>query len=352
MRAAVQYAPHDVRVEDVPTPVAGPGEVLVKIAYAGVCGTDPEIYEGRFGLMKTPGWPKGPKTEGHEASGVIEAVGPGCLEGYQPGQRVAMGFRATCGACHQCRNGREHYCEHVTVASGSFAEYAVYRESLVHVLPDGLSLRAGALLEPLSVAIHTIDLAAIKTGQTVAISGAGPIGLLALQLAARSGASRILLSEPVAAKRELALRLGADVAVDPLAGGLEAAAAEATEGRGFDVVIDASGNPRAAAAALGLAGPCGTVVWAGVYPDDQPIPVNAFDLYAKELTLRSVSLSPYSFRRALAMLARLDVEALVSEVRPLEDLAEVLATHRQRGAIKTLIAPSGDPAGEPRRSAS
>jgi len=108
----------------------------------------------------------------------------------------------------------------------------------------------------------------------------------------------------------------------------------------------------AAAATLDLAGPCGTVVWAGVYPDDAPIPVNAFQMYAKELTLRSVSLSPYSFRRALALMPKLDLAALVSEVRALEDLAEVLATHRSRGAIKTLIAPSGEPSGAHARSAS
>jgi L-iditol 2-dehydrogenase len=339
MKAAVQYAPHDVRVEDVPEPAPGPGEIKVRIAYAGVCGTDPEIFEGRFALMKTPGWPKGPKIEGHEASGVIAEIGPGCVQGYRVGQRVAMGFRAACGACYHCRTGMEHFCDHPAIAGGSFAEFAIYRESLVYALPDEIDLRIGAMLEPTSVALHTIDLAGVRTGSTVAISGAGPIGLLSLQLALRSGAATVLVSEPVEAKRRLAESLGATHTVDPTAQDIEKLALELTEGRGFDVVIDASGNLRAAGQALDLAAPRGTVVWAAVYPDDVPVPVNAFLMYLKELTIRSVSLSPYSFTRALAMLPHLDLEPLISAVRPLEDLPEVLRTHRTSAAIKTLIQP-------------
>lgn len=339
MKAAVQYAPHDVRVEDVPEPTPGPGEIKVRIAYAGVCGTDPEVYEGRFALMKTPGWPKGPKIEGHEASGFIEEIGPGCIQGYRVGQRVAMNFRSPCGTCYHCRAGMEHFCDNVALAGGSFAEYALYKEAAIYALPIEVDLKIGALLEPTSVALHTIDLAGVRTGSSVAISGAGPIGLLALQLALRSGAATVLVSEPMEPKRRLAERLGATHTIDPLAEDIEAVALELTGGRGFDVVIDASGNLKAAAQALQIAAPRATVVWAAIYPDDVPVPVNAFLMYLKELTIRSVSLSPYSFPRALALLPHLDLEPLISEIRPLVDLPEILRTHKTSGAIKTLIQP-------------
>ena len=210
MKAAIQYAPFDVRVENVPEPKPGPGEIKVKIAYCGVCGTDPEIFDGSFGLMKTPEWPKGPFTYGHEASGVIAELGDGLVQGYQVGQRVAMNFRSYCGGCYYCRNKMEHMCEHVSPAGGAFAEYAIYKESAIYPIPDELSLEHGALLEPTTVALHAVDLANIAPGKTVAISGAGTIGLLILEIALRAGAAKVMVSDPIPGKRRLAERLGAD----------------------------------------------------------------------------------------------------------------------------------------------
>lgn len=339
MKAAVQHAPHLVKIEDVPEPATGPDQVKVEIAYCGVCGTDIEIYEGRFGLMHTEGWPKGPKIEGHEASGVIVEVGSDVKHGYQVGQRVAMNFRSYCGGCYYCRNKMEHFCRHTVPASGAFAEYAVYNENAVYALPEEVSLEVGALLEPLSVALHVTDLANIRPGRTVAISGAGPLGLLTLELAVRAGASKVLVSEPIAEKRELARSLGADVTVDPLTEDLQEAARELTEGRGFDTVIEASGNLNAAKQAVGLADNCGTVVWAGVYPYEADIPVNPFYLYEKELTIRSANVSPYSFPRSLNMLSKLEITPLISGVFPLDEIVAVFESQRKGNAIKTLIRP-------------
>ncbi len=339
MKAAVQYGPHDVRVEDVAEPRCGPGQIKVKIDYCGVCGTDLEIYEGRFGLMYTEGWPKGPKIEGHEAAGAIVEVGSGTRQGYEVGQRVAMNFRSSCGACYYCRDGREHFCDHVTMSGGSFAEYALYEESAVHPLPDDVSTRKGALLEPLTVAMHVTDQAAIRPGATVAVSGAGTIGLLSVMLAVRSGASTVLVSEPVASKRRLAESLGATVTVDPLNEDVVAVGRSATEGRGFDSVIEISGNLGAAQTALKLVDKCGTLVWAGVYPHEESIPVRPFDLYAGELTIRSAMVSPYLFPRSVNLLSRLDVEPLISATYPLERIVDAFENHRSGDAIKTLIQP-------------
>ncbi|MHB8868001.1 MAG: zinc-dependent alcohol dehydrogenase [Thermoleophilia bacterium] len=339
MKAAVQYGPKDVRVEDVPEPRCGSGEVKVKIEYCGVCGTDLEIYEGVFGLMFTEGWPKGPKIEGHEAAGTIVEVGPDTRQGYQVGQKVAMNFRSPCGACDYCRDGREHFCEHVTMSGGAFAEYAIYAESAIHLLPAGVSTRTGAMLEPLTVAMHVTDQAAIRRGATVAVSGAGTIGLLCLMLAVRSGASTVLVSEPVEAKRRLAEQLGATMTVDPLNEDIGAVAREATAGRGFDSVIEMSGNLRAARTALTLADKCGTIVLAGVYPHQETIPLSPFDLYASELTIKSAMVSPYLFPRSVNLLSRLDVEPLISATYPLEGIVDAFENHRNGIAIKTLIQP-------------
>lgn len=339
MKAAVQYGPGDVRVEDVPEPRPGPDEVKVKIEYCGVCGTDFEIFEGRFGLMQTPKWPKGPKIEGHEASGTIVELGSGVRQGYQVGQRVAMNFRCACGACYYCRNKMEHFCTHVSIATGAFAEYAVYKESAIYVLPDDVSLETGALLEPLSVVVHAIDLANIRPGSSVAISGGGTLGLLLLQLAVRAGAARVLVSEPQEEKRRLALGMGADVAVDPRSEDVLEMGRGLTEGRGFDTVIEASGNLGAARQALLMADKCGTVVWAAVYAADAEVPVNPFYLYANELTIRSVNVSPYSFPRAVRLLSKLDLQPIVTSIEKLDNIVHVFKHQRSTANIKTLITP-------------
>ncbi len=274
MKAAVMRGIGNIKMEEVPEPELGPNQIKVKIAYCGLCGTDPENLEGRFGLVPPEAY-KQPRILGHEASGTIAEIGKD-IKGYKVGQRVACNFSGACGACYYCRNKMEHFCQRRIPASGSFAEYAVYPESAIYILPDDVSLEIGALLEPTSVAVHAIDLANIHTGGTVAISGAGPIGLLCLEIALKAGAARAMVSEPIAEKRQLAKKLGADVVVDPMKEDLLATGKKLTEGRGFDTVIEASGNQGAAKQAISLADNGGTIVWAAVYPKDSEIRCAAF----------------------------------------------------------------------------
>lgn len=339
MKAALTYAPFDVRVEEVPEPTPGPGEVKVKIAYCGICGTDPDIYDGSFGLLKAPWWPKPPFATGHEASGVIAELGPGLLGGYKVGQRVAMNFRTYCGVCYYCRSMREHHCEHVTSYEGGFAQYALYGEGAIYPLPDHLSLEHGAFLEPVTIALHAVDRANITPGKTVAISGAGTIGLLVLQIVIRAGAARVFVSDPIPEKREMAKRLGADWTVDPLTEDMVAVGREHTEGRGFDSVFEASGKLTAAKECIGLADKCGTIVWAGVYPEEAELAVNPYSMFASELTLRSTLLAPYAFPRGLKLLSKLDLDPLLTEIVPLEDIAKALAGRKTSTAIKILVKP-------------
>ncbi len=336
MRAAVQKAINLVEVEDVPEPVARPDQIKVKIAFAGICGTDIEILEGKFGLVKTPTFPK---IEGHEASGTIVEVGGATKLGYQVGQRVALVPVAPCGACYFCRNGQEGFCTHGTEYSGAFAEYGVYAEGQVFPIADEVSFEVGTLLEPLSIALRTNELGGVGPGKTVAILGAGPIGMLSLTVAAHSGAAKILVSEPVPYKREFAERLGATATVDPLSQDLEKIAAGLTDGLGFDAVFDCTGKLAGAEQAVRLAGPGGQVVWAAVYPVGGLVQVEPWALYEKDLGIHGVFQSPYFLPRANKMLSVLDLKPLISHIYPLKDINQAFQDQIHGKVMKALIKP-------------
>jgi (R,R)-butanediol dehydrogenase/meso-butanediol dehydrogenase/diacetyl reductase/L-iditol 2-dehydrogenase len=278
-----------------------------------------------------------PRVGGHEASGTIAEIGSE-VKGFKIGQKVAMNFRSYCGSCYYCRNMMEHYCQAVIPATGSYAEYAVYHKSAVYALPDNVSLEVGALLEPVSVAVHAIDLANIRPGSSVAILGAGPIGLLLQEVAIIAGAAKVLVSEPVESRRKLAKKLGATVVVDPIHEDLDAASKKLTDGRGFDTVLDASGKLAVAKQALYLADKCGTIVWAAMYPNGAEVPVPPSLMYDKELTIRGVFVSPYSFERALALLPVLNLEPLIS-IMPIEQIDEAFHGLLAGKGIKVLIKP-------------
>ena len=334
MKAAVLKGPNNLEVKDVPEPQPGPDEVKVKIAYCGICGTDPEIIEGRF---IPPEWTESTvKIPGHESSGTVVAVGEK-VRNFKVGQRVACNFRSPCGSCYYCRSGMENFCEAPIPTSGGFAEYCVYKESAVYSLPAHIGLDVGAFLEPVSIAVHVVDIANIYPGASVALLGGGPIGLLSLQIAIRAGAVKTLLSEPVAEKRDLARKLGANVTVDPLHEDLEAVAKKMTDGHGFRSVIDASGRPSVAKQAVPLADKGGTIVWAAVYPSEARIEVPPFYMYQNELSIRSVFLSPYCFPRALDLLSVLDIKSLVTDTMPLADIVRAFEMHKQGKSVKILV---------------
>jgi len=335
VKAAVLKEIGVLEVQDVPEPKTALDQIKVKIAYSGICGTDPEIVEGRFVPPKPP---LGPNILGHEASGTIVEIGKDIKGDFKIGQKVAMNFRSSCGACYYCTNKMEHFCERMSPASGAMAEYAVYNESAVFPLPDGLPLDIGALLEPVSVAVHTIDIAQVKVGDTVIITGAGTIGMLLLQLGIRSGAAKVLVSEPIAEKRKLAKELGADVVVDPVKENLEEAAKKLTNGRGFNVCLEASGKIAVAKQLIYLTENCGTIVWCAVYPRDAEVGVLPFYMYQKELTIRSILVSPYSFRRAMSMLPKLNLKPLIT-VYPLKDVVKAFEAHKAGKGVKVMLQP-------------
>jgi len=322
-----------VEVVDFPEQPLGPEDVRVRVAYAAICGSDPHLAEGYFGTDVPIGL-------GHELSGVVEALGERAhRNGLKVGDRVAGNFLRFCGTCRPCQEGKQQFCEHIQEYNRpGMAETITWHESQVYKLPDSVSLLKGCLLEPTSVAVRIADKTRVRVGDRVAIVGGGPIGQLALQVMRMYGATSLTMIEPIAARREMAARHGAEFVIDPVAEDQFARTDEITEGRGYDVVIDASGSTRAVKGILDIAAKGGTVVYGAMYPADFEMPLNLSDyLYLKELTLTGVFVSPYAFPRALQILPHLDVDELTAAVFDLDDASEAFAVHVSGEHPKVVI---------------
>ncbi len=344
MKAAIMQEGGGFLVQDIPEPPdPDPDWVKVKIAYCGICGSelhsiDPEYTSGRPQIRRsTKEVSIYRRIGGHEASGTVVAVGSN-VKGIEAGQRVGMNFRTPCGTCYYCRNKMEHFCERIIPATGAYAGYALYHANAVYHLPDSVSLEVGALLEPLSVAVHAVDLAEVRPGCTMAIMGAGPIGILTLEVALKAGATKVLVSEPVESRRKLAKQLGATVVVDPRTDDLNKVAGELTGGRGFDRIIEASGKRAVAEQALTLADRCGIVVCLAVYPFGTEIGVPSLHFNGKELTIKGVVISPYCFPRSVNLLSELELEPLIS-IRPVDEINEAYQDLLAGKGMKVLLEP-------------
>jgi L-iditol 2-dehydrogenase len=322
-----------IGVVDFPEQPLGPEDVRVRVAYAAICGSDPHLAEGFFGTDVPIGL-------GHEISGVIEALGERATRtGLKVGDRVAGNFLRFCGTCGPCRDGQQQFCEFIQDYNRpGMAETVTWHESQVYKLPDNVSLLKGCLLEPTSVAVRIADKTNIRVGDRVAICGGGPIGQLALQMMKMNGATSLTLIEPIAERREMALRHGADYVIDPIAENQGIRADEITDGRGYDIVIDASGSPRAVQGLLDIAAKGGTVIYGAMYPHDFEMPLNLSDyLYLKELTLTGVFISPYTFPRALQILPHLNLDELTQSVIDLENAADAFEVHISGKFPKVVI---------------
>jgi (R,R)-butanediol dehydrogenase/meso-butanediol dehydrogenase/diacetyl reductase/L-iditol 2-dehydrogenase len=348
MKAVVVKEVGLLDIQDVPEPEPNDDEIKVKIAYAGICGSDPKLVDSKGPSPRLDGaigWPKkmtpkpgGVRILGHEASGTIVKIGKDIKGDFKIGQHVAMNFKNYCGACYYCANGMQHFCQRAAMFWGLMAEYAVFKESLVFPLPEDLPLDVGAFLEPVSVAVHTLDIARMKVGDSVIITGGGTIGLLILQLAIKSGASKVLVSEPIAEKRKLAKQFGADVVVDPLKENLLDISNNLTDGKGFNICFEASGIPSIARQLILLAEARGNIVWAATYPGGLDVGVPIEYMYFRELTIHSVFLSPYSFPRAVQMLPKLDLKPLIT-VYPLEEVVKAFEAHKRGKDVKIMLQP-------------
>jgi len=298
---------------DCPIPETGFRQVKVKIAYAALCATDVHVVTmGMFGA-------KPPSPLGHEGSGTIVELGEGTeFSGLKVGDKVCLSPSEFCGICPDCKRGMTQYCTH-GARVGLFAEYAVVDISKVFKIPDDADLLAHCIVEPANCAVRAMDLAPIRHGATVAISGVGGIGSIVLNMLLLSGATQITAIDPVPAKRKLALDMGAQYVIDPTAESIEDRAADITNGEGFDYVFEVSGVPAAARPALNIMARCGTVVYFAVFPPEYEIPLNLFDLYMKEGRIQTVFTTHTLMPRTINLIPRLQTDKIIGKVIPLSD---------------------------------
>ena len=334
MKAAVFYAPGDLRIEERAMPEPLPGEVLIRVGACGVCGTDRHINHGACNA--TP-----PVVLGHEYGGIVAGLGDG-IDDLALGDQIVVDPNIVCGRCPPCRKGKVQLCENLLALGvnldGGFAEFSLASRSQCHPLPSGVSPMAGAMAEPLACCVHGIDRARIRAGDRVAVLGAGAIGLMLVQLARLNGASYVLVSDPAPARRRMALELGADEAIDPMrANPLERGGA--LEG-GADVVIEAVGSAVTAAQAIAWAASGATVLWFGVAPPGDTVSLEPSLVFGKELTIVGARINPFTHSRALALLAsgEIVVEPLITKSIGLEALPGLLADG-PGDEIKVLVRP-------------
>lgn len=339
MKSAVFYAKEDLRIENIEKPTPKAGEVLIKVMACGICGTDVHIYHGDEGAAATP-----PRTVlGHEFAGVVEAVGEG-VTAVKAGDRVCIDPNKLCNECYYCKSGIGHFCESMigigTTVNGGFSEYCAVPQSQVYKIADTTTFEMAAMTEPVACCVHGIDMCEISCGDTVAVIGGGMIGMIMLQLAKISGAGRVIMIEPVAEKREIAKKLGADICIDPISEDAEKVIADNGIER-VSAVIECVGKPATMEQAIKIAGRKSVVMMFGLTAPDDTITVKPFEIFKKEIVLKASFINPYTQKRALELIdnGKIDVSSIVYGVEPLDKLPEILANASLRAKGKFIINP-------------
>ncbi|WP_245923478.1 zinc-dependent alcohol dehydrogenase [Paractinoplanes atraurantiacus] len=310
----------EIRLHEEERPVPGDGERLVEVTSVGICGSDLHWFtEGGIGDAVLPR----PLVLGHEMAGVIRG-------GADDGVRVAIDPAIPCETCEECRAGHPNLCTRIVFAGhgdcdGGLRQFMAWPAHRLHRLPDGLSDDEGAMLEPLGVALHAMDLSHLRMASTVAVVGCGPIGLLLVQLAHLGGATRVLASDPLPHRQKAAESLGAEPA------GSEAVA---------DVVFEVSGSDGAVEASLRLARPGARVVLVGI-PDGDRTTFSAALARRKGLTLVMVRRMGEVYPRAIDLAERglVSLKPLVSHTFPLGDVENAMSTASSRTGVKVVVHP-------------
>ena len=337
MKAGVFYSKNDLRVEEIPKPSPKSGEVLIKVKACGICGTDVHIFNGDKGCFPTPVG----TVLGHEFSGIVESVGEGVTE-IKAGDRVCVDPNKLCGDCYYCKSGIGHFCENMigigTGVNGGFAEYCAVPQSQVYKIADSTSYEAAAMTEPTACCVHGIDMCNISCGDTVAVIGGGMIGMIMLQLAKLSGAGKLIMIEPVAEKRKIAEKLGADLCIDPIGNDVKKVLGENGIKR-ISAVIECVGKTSTIEQAIDIAGEKSVVMMFGLTAPDDTISIKPFEIFQKEIVLKSSFINPYTQKRALELIdgGKIDVSSVVYSYEPLENLPKILADASLRAKGKYII---------------
>ena len=352
MKAALFYGGHDIRIGEVPTPEPGPGEVLVRVRAAGICGSDLHSYRDPERIWKGISIPY---LTGHELAGEVAALGPG-VEGLRVGDRVAVEPRhlVGCGQCYLCRRGDYHLClERGRVGgkrthSTGFAEYSLEPADKLFPLPDWVSYEEASILDVYACGVHALRLAPVNATKTVAIQGAGPIGLTAMEVFKLGGAKQVIVCDVLNSALEFARKIGADNVVNSAETDAVQAVKDLTNGYGADVVIDAVGGTAPIFNTnVKMAAPGGLVLVIGMYSNDQMLDTR--EAQAREIGIRMAN--SYSMwdgvpevKIALDLLAggKLKAKDYITHTFALDRIGEGFAAADRKaesGAIKVVILP-------------
>ena len=308
MRAAVFYGRQDLRLEDVPEPVTGPGDIKLRVLYNGICGSDlHEYYEGPITTRDTPHpltGVKNPVILGHELCGEVVEVGDG-IKDLNAGDRIAVEPVQTCGQCLFCNSGQYNHCGLLAFhgynrEGGGLAQFTTVRRSMAHKLPRGMSAMQGALIEPMAIAWRTADRCRVEAGQTVVVHGGGPIGI-GVYLTLRQRGIRVLMTDPTPTRRAVLAKLGVEVVLDPGARDVITAIKDLTRGRGAAASVDAAGVPAAFQAALSGTAVDGTVVVVAIHT--RPLHIDPMQLLMSEARITGVALSCNAFPSVIEKMA-------------------------------------------------
>src|SRR5215208_2078353 len=329
MKSVRLHGTGDLQIHDEEVPVAGDGEKLIRVKSVGVCGSDLHWFsEGSIGDAKL----ERPLVLGHEFAGVTG-----------DGQRVAIDPAIPCGHCEFCEQGHPNLCSNLIFAGhgktdGSLRECMTWHAKSIFPIPDSLSFDDAAMLEPLGVAIHTVDLGKLRPGMTVGVFGCGPIGLLILQMAKLSGAATIVATDKLEHRVDAAKSLGASHAFLAQGGQELEEIGSATSRRGVDVAFDAAGTPDAVDAAFAAVSTGGKVVLAGI-PDEDKTSFTASIARRKGLTIKLVRRMKHTYPRAIELVAKglVDVRSIVTHRFPLEQAVEAFRVAKRREGLKIII---------------
>ena len=342
MRAAIIDAPGNIRIGSLADPTPKADELVIRVGACGICGTDLHILDGESPLATYPIVP------GHEFAGEVVAVGRNVPQGFGTrdmkvtvGARVAVEPNLYCGHCEFCRTGHENLCLNYTAigvtVDGACAEYVSVPAAKAYILPERLSFREAALIEPISCAVHGMHRLNPRTGDTFLIVGAGTMGLILVQLALRGGASKVAVVDLNTQRLQLAKQLGVDSVQTDINKLLE------DEPLGFDCVIDVTGVASAIEGAFRAVKRGGKMLVFGVAPSEARISLSPFRIYNDEITVLGSMAVLYSFAPALNLLSSgaFDTAVMLTAALPLEDFPHALSMVKRGEGVKTQILPNG-----------
>lgn len=337
MKALKITAPGKLEMENVPLPEIDPGEVLLRVGFGGICGSDVHIYHGKNPRVKYP------LVMGHEMSGEITDVGARCGQSWKAGDRVVVYPLISCGACDPCRRGNLHVCERLGLigidTDGAFAEYVKARPSQLVRIPEGMGLDMAALAEPFAVGVHAVNRSGIKVGDRVVVLGGGPIGLMVALAARAAGAGMVAVGEVSRFRLEKAAKMGFET-INPMNQNIREKVLEMTGGTGADVVFEAAAAAPTSAQMTGLLRTRGTAVIVGVHR--QPVNVDLQDVNLRELYILGTRVYTDSdFKAAVNLMPRIrELEEVVTHRIPLGAAREGFDAMISAGeSLKILLEP-------------